>query len=116
MLEDLTERKQLETEAIELQRRFMEGREEERLHLARELHDGPIQDLYGQIYSLKAFSDRLPANIDREPLLEMQNSLQQVIRTLRAVMLLCGCRTPGSLALAPRIIGGELRSWLEPGG
>ena len=31
-----------------------------------------------------------------------------VIRTLRAVMLLCGCRTPGALALAPRVIVGEL--------
>jgi len=43
-------------------------------------------------------------------------ALETIIRTLRAVMLLCGCRTPGSLALAPRVVVGELRSWLEPGG
>jgi isopentenyl-diphosphate Delta-isomerase len=43
-------------------------------------------------------------------------ALETIIRTLRAVMLLCGCRTPTSLALAPRVVVGELRSWLEPGG
>jgi isopentenyl-diphosphate Delta-isomerase len=43
-------------------------------------------------------------------------ALESIIRTLRAVMLLCGCRTPTSLALAPRVVVGELRTWLEPGG
>ncbi|MBI5480166.1 MAG: type 2 isopentenyl-diphosphate Delta-isomerase [Deltaproteobacteria bacterium] len=43
-------------------------------------------------------------------------ALETIIRTLRAVLLLCGCRTPTSLALAPRVVVGELRSWLEPGG
>jgi isopentenyl-diphosphate Delta-isomerase len=43
-------------------------------------------------------------------------ALETIIRTLRAVMLLCGSRTPGSLVLAPRVVVGELRSWLEPGG
>jgi isopentenyl-diphosphate delta-isomerase len=43
-------------------------------------------------------------------------ALERLLRTLRAVMLLCGCRTPTSLALAPRVVVGELRSWLEPGG
>jgi isopentenyl-diphosphate delta-isomerase len=43
-------------------------------------------------------------------------ALEAILRTLRAVMLLCGCRTPTSLALAPRVVAGELRSWLEPGG
>ena len=42
--------------------------------------------------------------------------LESVLRTLRAIMLLCGCRTPTSLALAPRVVGTELRAWLEPGG
>lgn len=43
-------------------------------------------------------------------------ALESLLRTLRTVMLLCGCRTPGALAVAPRVITGELRQWLEPGG
>ncbi len=43
-------------------------------------------------------------------------ALEGVLHPLRTVMVLCGCRTPGALALAPRVITGELRQWLEPGG
>jgi isopentenyl-diphosphate delta-isomerase len=43
-------------------------------------------------------------------------ALETILSTLRAVMLLCGCRTATSLAVAPRVVVGELRSWLEPGG
>ena len=43
-------------------------------------------------------------------------TLEGLVHTLRTVMLLCGCRTPGALAVAPRVITGELRRWLEPGG
>jgi isopentenyl-diphosphate delta-isomerase len=43
-------------------------------------------------------------------------ALEGVLRTLRTVMLLCGCRTPGGLAVAPRVVTGDLRHWLEPGG
>ena len=85
MIEDITERKQMETEMMELHRRLLEGREEERLHLAQELHDGPIQELYGQTYNLQAFHDHLPGDVDSEPLREMQHALQQVIGTLRSI-------------------------------
>ncbi len=84
MIEDISERKQMEAEMMELHRRLLEGREEERLHLAQELHDGPMQDLYGQVYNLKALAERLPAQ-EGEALQELQHSLQQVIRTLRAI-------------------------------
>lgn len=85
MIEDITERRQMEADVLELHRRLMQGREEERLHLAQELHDGPIQDLYGLSYNLKAFADRLPEELNGEALKEMQNGLQQVVRTLRAM-------------------------------
>jgi isopentenyl-diphosphate Delta-isomerase len=42
--------------------------------------------------------------------------LEGITRTLAVVMLLCGCRTPSALAISPRVITGELRHWLEPGG
>jgi PAS domain S-box-containing protein len=48
---DITELRELEAEhlrrltQLEVQRRLMEHREQERLQLARDLHDGPLQDL-----------------------------------------------------------------------
>ncbi len=39
--------------------------------------------------------------------------LDEVVETLRAVLLLTGCRTPRDLQTAPRVITGELREWLE---
>jgi len=85
MLEDITERKQMEAEMGELHRRLMEEREEERLHLAQELHDGPIQDLYGLSYSLKAYTDQIQ-DVNQEPLEKVQNGIQRVVRTLRTMM------------------------------
>jgi PAS domain S-box-containing protein len=95
MIENITERKQMEADVLELHRRLMQGREEERLHLAQELHDGPIQDLYGLSYNLKAFADRLQDGLDAEPLKEMQNGLQRVVHTLR---MMSGELRPPTLA------------------
>lgn len=59
---DVTEEKMLEEQAREaeahvaLQHRLMEQREQERLQIARELHDGPIQDLTYILYSLQTLN------------------------------------------------------------
>lgn len=84
LLEDITERKQMEAELAELQRTLMEGREAERLHLAREIHDGPVQDLYGLTYQLQAFSDNLAVQ-EKQELQELQSLFTKVIATLRAI-------------------------------
>ena len=39
--------------------------------------------------------------------------LERVIASIRAVVLLCGCRRVGELAAVPRHLGGELGSWLD---
>jgi len=39
--------------------------------------------------------------------------LDGVLATLRAVMLLTGCRTPAALRTSPRVLTGPLRDWLE---
>lgn len=41
--------------------------------------------------------------------------LQAVIASLRAIVFLTGCRTPGELRRAPRVLGPTLRAWLEQG-
>lgn len=85
MLEDVSERVQMETELAELQHRLMEGRELERLKLAQELHDGPLQSLYGLAYHLKAYMASLPPETNLEGLIEVQQMLQRIVRHLRAV-------------------------------
>lgn len=95
ILEDDTERKQLEADLAELKRRQIEGREEERLHLSQELHDGPVQDLIGLAFHLKAFSDTLPPSVEPEPLAEVRREMQTVVRTLRTI---CGELRPPTLA------------------
>jgi isopentenyl-diphosphate Delta-isomerase len=38
--------------------------------------------------------------------------LERLIATIRAALLLTGCRRPGELASAPRHLGPTLRGWL----
>jgi PAS domain S-box-containing protein len=95
MLEDVTERKHMEAELAELQRRLMEGRETERLQLARELHDGPVQDLYGISFLLKAYSEGLPPQVNLKTIDELLEMLTNVTSTLRNI---CGELRPPVLA------------------
>jgi PAS domain S-box-containing protein len=85
MIEDINERRQMEAELAELQRRLMEGREAERLHLAQELHDGPVQELYGVSYSLNALSESLPDEDNGQTLMDLQHTVQQVVQRLRTM-------------------------------
>jgi len=39
--------------------------------------------------------------------------LERTIHALRAIVLLCGCRTAGDLVNAPRHVGAELRAWFD---
>ena len=94
---DLTKRKLIETqlqetqarhqiETAELRRRLMDGKETERLHMAQELHDGPIQDLYGLIFSLDAIVTKIRSQTALVQLDETKRRLQQVISTLRGMI------------------------------
>jgi PAS domain S-box-containing protein len=94
MMEDITERKQMEADLVELKRRLMEGREVERLRLAQDLHDGPVQDLYGLTYNLQALAEVLQDGFSTQ-INEMQTNLLQVINRLRAI---CGELRPPTLA------------------
>jgi PAS domain S-box-containing protein len=86
MIEDITDKKQIDAEVSELNRRLIEGRESERRHLAQDLHDGPIQDLYGVSYTLKSLENRSPEEVEVSTLGEVQDTLSSVIRSLRGIM------------------------------
>jgi isopentenyl-diphosphate delta-isomerase len=44
---------------------------------------------------------------------EARRFLEQVLRSLATVALLCGCRRASDLARAPRHLGAELGGWLD---
>ena len=84
---ELAERKRVQMELNEIQTRLMEGAEEERLLLARELHDGPIQDLYGLEFQLHGLADLMPDGADDETMTAMRASIQSVIESLRGMTM-----------------------------
>ena len=108
MVEDITETKQMEAELTEVQHRLMESREAERLHLAQELHDGPLQDLYGLWLPLGELEAVLTDEASLGQMAATQAGLQQVIQTLRSI---CGELRPP--ALAPFGLEKAIRSHAE---
>jgi PAS domain S-box-containing protein len=92
--QEITERKRMEAELAEVQRRLMDGIETERRRLAQELHDGPIQDLYGISYLLQGMADDLPTDAEKRGLEEARAETQAVVYVLREI---CGELRPPAL-------------------
>ncbi len=84
MMEEVIQRQRVEQELAEVQRRLLDRVEAERLELAQELHDGPIQELYGLTYQLSFLTSKLEQTEAREEINSLQERLQKVIRSLRS--------------------------------
>ena len=105
VIHDITQRKQIEADLAEVQRRLFEGVEAGRVQLAQELHDGPVQDLYAVTYHLTGLHDALPDEASRQRLQAGQASIQQVIQVLRTI-----CRDLRPPTLAPFGLEKAIRS------
>ncbi len=82
ILEDVTEQKKFEAEMAELKNRLQSTMELERLRLAHELHDGPMQDLYSIAYELEELRSRTdPAT--GETLGNVSENVHRVLNGLR---------------------------------
>jgi signal transduction histidine kinase len=79
----------------ESQSRLAESREAERLHLAQELHDGPIQDLYGVRFQLGVIESELHNEAALTRLSATLSTLQEVTSVLRQT---CGDLRPPTLS------------------
>lgn len=90
------QRKQVEAELAETQQRLADSREEERLHLAQELHDGPLQDLIGARFQLGVLKGMMREQEALAQLQAVQDYLQVVMHTLRTT-----CHELRPPALAP---------------
>jgi signal transduction histidine kinase len=77
------------------QRRLLTEREEERKHLARELHDQVIQDLLSLNYELEEIEEKLPQTSDlNEDIVDVRHNIRALIEGLRRV---CGDLRPPTI-------------------
>jgi PAS domain S-box-containing protein len=94
-IRDITEQKRLQTELAETHRRLFESVEAERKMLSQDLHDGPLQDLYGVALLLEGVRSNLEDSADVRDLDDCRNSVQAVAQTLRSI---CGNLRPPALS------------------
>jgi len=85
----------LERDLHEIKNRLVESRERERLRLAQELHDNPIQDLYGLMYQMDDLREILKNTSGMQILEEFNSTIHRVVNSLRAT---CGELRPPSLS------------------
>ena len=93
-IRDMTEQKRMQSELSELHRRLFESIEAERLTISQELHDGPIQELYGVAIYMESLRDYLPDDSAVEEWHETKENVQSIVQALRSV---CGDLRPPTL-------------------
>ena len=84
IVENVTEQKRLQSEMEELNSRLQNSMELERLHLAQELHDNPMQVLYSANYRLEELRQKTDPEM-AEALKEVKDTIQGVLQDLRAM-------------------------------
>jgi PAS domain S-box-containing protein len=107
-IRDATEHKQFDAENNEVNQRLIESVETERLYLAQELHDGPIQDLYVIIYQLSSLESTFTNQLPLEFIQSTETNIQKIINALRAI---CGELRPPTLS--PFGLEKAIRSHIE---
>jgi PAS domain S-box-containing protein len=83
IVENITEQKRLETEMAELNSRLQSRVELERLRVAQELHDGPMQSLHSAIYRIEELRSQPDSGL-ADDLKDVKETIQSVLQDLRA--------------------------------
>lgn len=97
-----------EWDSNEIKHRLSESRERERLRLAQELHDVPIQDLYGLIYQMDDLKDLLKDPDGERILNEHTQILNRIVNNLRTI-----CRELRPPSLSPFGLEVAIRDHVE---
>jgi signal transduction histidine kinase len=98
----------LEWDRYEIKNRLVESQERERLRLAQDLHDVPIQDLYGMIYQLDDLRDIVKGPDGETILDECEHTLHRVVNSLRTI-----CRELRPPSLSPFGLEVAIRDHVE---
>jgi PAS domain S-box-containing protein len=85
LAENITGEKQAAAELAEMRRRLLESGEADRLRLAQELHDGPMQDLYGTVFRAADFLEQVSDPAEQTRLKEVQEMVRIVANRLREI-------------------------------
>jgi len=93
----LKEIEQSKQELRQTHRHLLEWREEERKHLAREIHDGPLQELVGISYRLRDYARQTRGSSLEESLIELRKDSLCLLEKLRRICT--DLRPPGLDAL-----------------
>jgi len=83
IVENINEQKHYELEMAELKDRLQSSMELERLSLAQELHDNPMQALYSASYRIEELRTKADPTLN-EALRQIKNTLHDVLKDLRA--------------------------------
>jgi two-component system sensor histidine kinase UhpB len=83
IVENITDQKRIEMEMAELNSRLQSSMELERLRLAQELHDNPMQALYSAIYRIEELRARADPQL-KETLEKVNDDIKMVLHGLRA--------------------------------
>lgn len=108
MIKDITARKEMETELQEVQHRLIEAAEQERLRLAQDLHDGPLQDMISLNFNLQTIEMIEQSQEAKGEVQAAQRMVQQISQRIRAI-----CSDLRPPALAPFGLEKALRSHAE---
>lgn len=95
MVENITVNKQIGAELYELQQRLTQGREQERLRFAQDLHDGPLQEIIGLSYQVQELAVATQEAASRGQLQAIRAALRKLADSVRA---LCSELRPPTLA------------------
>ena len=106
--EDITWRRRAAEENAEAWQRLADSRESERLHLAQELHDVPLQELHGVRMRLVQLADIQSNNEGQSAIGEVQDALRDAIKRLRSI-----CNELRPPALSPFGLEVAIRSHAE---
>ncbi len=89
---DITRLRQLELEEqeqanqVEIQRRLLEYREQERQVLARDLHDGPVQNMSSLLFNVQYLKEMVSDPASLAELDQIAQGLKSSIQTLRSMI------------------------------
>jgi PAS domain S-box-containing protein len=114
MVEDITDRKEMEAVLVDTQRKLAQSQEEERLRIARELHDGAVQQLLGITYELARQQQTLSNSVNglsseaiRQEVLQVVTQLRGLISELRPA----GLEEFGLTTALEGYVAGLMRHW-----
>lgn len=83
LIENITRQRALEGELSELRNRLVASREVERTRLAQDLHDGPLQDLYGVFFQVNLLLPDVKDDKLRSELNQIRLGMQNILDDLR---------------------------------